>query len=115
MFTCTFKLVSRVPEAKRNLQAGVDEAVKGQVEVAADICKQLTPRSDNNAPGHVHTQDTITVHRNARGNYSLRAGGAMKFLEFGTMYYAALAPMRTSLNAVKPKLIEALKRMKVLK
>jgi hypothetical protein len=115
MFTCTFKLVSRVPEAKRNLQAGVDEAVRTQAENAKSICVQLTPRSNNDAPGHVHTQDTVHVARLGPAHYALRAAGAMRFLEFGTMYYAALAPMRTSLNSVKPKLLEALKRMKVLK
>jgi len=114
MFSAKVKLISRIPEATKNLRQRVDEIIGEETQNAASICFQLTPRSDNDEPGHVHTQDTIHVYRNTRGNYELRAGGAMKWLELGTSTMAALAPMRTSMGAVRPNMIRRLRRIKVL-
>jgi hypothetical protein len=112
--TVKTKLTSRIPEATKNLREQVDEIVGEETQNAASIAFQLTPRSNNNEAGHVHTQDTIHVYRNTRGNYELRAGGAMRFLELGTSTTSALAPMRTAMNAVRPNLINRLGRIKVL-
>jgi hypothetical protein len=114
VFTFGFTLRSRIAEATKNLTAGVDAVVGKNAAAAKGICVARTPRSQNNEPGHVHTQDTIRVERVESGHYKIVAGGAMLFIELGTMYRAPLAPMRTSIEAIKPEMLRDLRQIKVL-
>jgi hypothetical protein len=114
MLTVKFTLTSRIPKASENLRKNCDATLGTHIEAAREQCVTLTPRSDNNETGHVHTQDTIRVEKVSDGRYKLRAGGAMQFIELGSMYRAPLAPMRTAIQMMLPELARDLRAMKVL-
>lgn len=114
MFTVKFKLSSRCTEAAVNLRKLADAALAKNMDEAKAQCVALTPRSDDDEPGHVHTQDTVRVEKVEDARYRLVAGGAMVFIELGSMYRAPLAPMRTSIEAMIPQLQNDLRAMKVL-
>ena len=115
MISATFKLANnRIPEAIKNLRAGTEAVTRKNAQNLTEAIVRRTPRSDNDEPGHVHTQDTVHAEQARDGQYRVTAGGAMPYIEFGTEHEAALAPMRTSAEEIKPELVKDTKAIKVL-
>lgn len=109
MFGAKVKLVSRIPEAERNLRRMAEETVGEAAQACAVIARQLVP---------VRTgalRDSIAAYRNTRLNWVVGAAEPYaKFVELGTSTRAAQPFLRPAAEAVKPKLMRRLQGMKVL-
>lgn len=78
---------------------------KELAELTVEIAEPLTPRSDNNDPGHVHLVDTLRVETNRRtGNAAAVAGDESKGVD-----YAGFVHEGTHLIQGRPFLREAAK------
>lgn len=79
--TTTLKL--NFTQARAQLMKVGDDLMKAGANLHVQYARQDCPVSDNNAPGHVHTRDTIKVIRGEDGNLEVVAGGAAIYIEFG--------------------------------
>lgn len=108
-FKFKVKLVSRIPEAARNIRRQAEEATLQAAQDVAVIARQRAPVKTGNL------RDSITVYRNTQGNAEVGTDVEYaKAVEYGTSRQAAQPYLRPAMEAVKPQLIKKLKRMKVL-
>ncbi len=115
MFTTNFKLVNRMPEAAQNLEQQVSQAVAEAAQEAKSLAAQFALVSDNNTSGHVHLRDTLAAYRKTALSWVV---GAMapyaRAVEVGTMYMQALPFLSPAIEAVRPRLLKKLQKLKVL-
>lgn len=112
----TFTVKSRLPQIAREITRAARAAVKEEGAEMKEEARAACPVSDNNAPGHVHTRDTIEAEISRDGlGVELGAGGAILFIEFGTSHAAARPVLRpvaaTSRKRLPRRLSKALKKV----
>jgi HK97 gp10 family phage protein len=109
MFTARAKLVSKIPQVEKNLRRQVEEVVGDGAQDMAVIARQLAPVDTG------ELRDSIAAFRNTRLNWVVGAAAThARFVEYGTSRSAAQPYLRPAAEAVKPRLMKRLRRMKVL-